>query len=356
MKNSKKLISLGLSLAFASSMILSGCGVANKTLESSSTSGTTGSSASSASSTTTSGSAEYVAKLGHSQVTASPVHEGALYFADLVAEQTNGRVAIDVYPAAQLGAERDLVEGAGMGTVEMGLSVASVCAQFQPGVDAMCLPFLFETKADVYSVLDGEVGQTIFSAMEDSNTTVLTCFENGFRQLGSNREINSIDDLHGLKLRAPEGDIYVQTWSSLGVNVTATPWNETFTALQTGVVDGEEAPLAIAESAGFGEVINYFAYINYMYDPLVLYVSSDWLASLPEDLQAAVKEAAVEAADYQRELVTEQETKAEEKMSSEWGVVFTHPDLAPFQEAVQGVYGTYKYQDNLNLILAALGR
>lgn len=348
-----------ISLVMASALVLSGCGVSNKTLApASAADSNAGMSGTSVAASTSDGTvkAEYVAKLGHSQVTASPVHDGALYFAELVSEKTNGRVAIDVYPAAQLGAERDLVEGAGMGTVEMGLSVGSVCAQFQPGVDAFCLPFLFETKEDVYTVLDGDVGKEIFAAMEKSDVTVLSCFENGFRQLGTNREINSIEDLAGLKLRAPEGDIYVQTWSALGVNVTATPWNETFTALQTGVVDGEEAPLAIFESAGFGEVSKYFAYINYMYDPLVLYVSSDWLESLPEDLQAAVEEAAVEAADYQRALVTDQEKTAEQTLKDDWGVTFTSPDLAPFQNAVSNVYSTYAYQDNLQKILTALGR
>lgn len=350
MKITKKTTGLCLSFALGLSMTLTGCGVSNKTLDASPQNTSQETTENSTAKT------EYTAKFGHSQVTASPVQDGALYFADLVSKKTNGRVSVEVYPAAQLGGERDLVEGVGMGTVEMGLSVASVCAQFQPGVDAMCLPFLFETKEDVYQILDGEVGQKILSPMENSGVTVLRCFENGFRQLGTNKRIDSISDLQGLKLRAPEGDIYVQTWNALGVNVTATPWNETFTALQTHVVDGEEAPLSIAESAGFGEVIDYFAYINYMYDPLVLYVNSKWLESLPEDLQTAVKEAAIEATDYQRELVTKQEQDAEEKMEKEWNVTFTHPDLEPFQKAVQSVYDTYKYQDNLKLILNALGR
>lgn len=326
-----------------SAFALSGCGITNQT-----------SAQTSVPISRVPDTAEYVARLGHSQVTSSPIHQGALYFAELVLDKTDGRVAVEIYPSAQLGAERDLIETTGMGAVTMGMSIASVCSQFQPGVDAVCLPFLFEDKEAVYQVLDGETGAHIFSAMEESDVTVLTCFENGFRQLGSNREINSIDDLTGLKLRAPEGDIYTKTWDSLGVNVTATPWNETFAALQTGVVDGEEAPLAVFSSSGFGEVTKYFAYINYMYDPMVLYVNSDWFRSLPEEYQTAVSEAAREAADYQRKLVTEQEQEAEKFLKETWGVTFTHPDLVPFREACKSVYDTYPYADNLKLIQNAL--
>lgn len=299
-------------------------------------------------------SAEYVAMLGHSQVTSSPIHEGALYFAELVFEKTGGRVVVEVYPSAQLGAERDLIESVGMGAVTMGMSIASVCAQFQPGVEAVCLPFLFETKEDVYRVLDGEAGRRLFSAMEKSDVTVMASFENGFRQLGSNRAVNSIEDLSGLKLRAPEGDIYTKTWSALGVNVTATPWSETFTALQTGVVDGEEAPLAIFNSSGFGEVTKFFAYINYMYDPMLVYFNSRWLDALPAELRKAVTESAQEAANFQRGLVTEQEAEAENILKGKWGVTFTHPDLAPFREACESVYDTYGHQDKLKLIRDAL--
>lgn len=360
MKKTKLTKTWSAALSFALAALLAGCGVTNKTVSPTSEATTEAVAAGdkaeegSSENAVDTSHAEYTAKLGHSQVTASPVHEGALYFAKLVAEKTDGRVSIEVYPSAQLGAERDLIESAGMGAVEMGLSVGSVCAQFQPGVDVICLPFLFETKEDVYSILDGDVGKQIFSVMENSNVTVLSHFENGFRQLGTNREIQSIDDLKGLKLRTPEGDIYVQTWGALGVNVTSTPWNETFTALQTGVVDGEEAPLAIFSSAGFGEVTKHFAYINYMYDPLVLYVSSSWLSSLPDDLRTAVEEAAAEAAVYQRKLVTEQEETAEKELSETWGMTFTHPDLEPFQTAVQAVYDSYKYQDNLALVREAL--
>lgn len=329
MKIKKRLVSLVLSVTLAASL-LSGCGIANRP--------------------------EYVARLGHAQVPSSPIHEGAVYFADLVAKKTNGRVAIEIYPSGQIGAERDMVEMVGMGAVTMGMSIASVCAQFQPGVDAVCLPFLFESKESVYRVLDGEVGKKIFSAMEKSDVTVLSCFENGFRQLGCNREVNSIDDLAGLKLRAPEGDIYTKTWGALGVNVTATPWNETFAALQTGVVDGEEAPLAVFSSSGLGEVAKYFAYINYMYDPMVFYVNSDWYQSLPEDLRQAVSEAVTEATDYQRQMVAEQEAAAQKELEEEWGVTFTNPDLAPFREACASVYDSYAYQDNLKLIQDALNQ
>jgi TRAP-type C4-dicarboxylate transport system substrate-binding protein len=91
-----------------------------------------------------------------------------------------------------------------------------------------------------------------------------------------------------------------------------------------------------------------------MYDPMVFYVNTNWLNSLPEDLRTAVQEAAMEAAVYQRELVTKQEAAAEKELQEKWNVSFTHPDLAPFREACASVYDSYAYPDNLKLIQDAL--
>lgn len=299
---------------------------------------------------------EFVAKLGHAQSTTTPGHLGAVKFAELVAAKTKGRVKINIFPNAQLGSERDLIESQKMGSVEMGLSVGSVHSQFEKSVEVIGLPFLFKNKQEVYKILDGPIGKKIFSVMQKQNIVVLGFFENGFRQLGTNRPINSIADLKGLKLRTPEGDIYLRTWRLLGVNPTPIPWNEVFTALQTKVVDGEEAPLAVFNTSGFGEVTKNFAYINYCYDPFVLSCSKQFWDKLPADLQKAVLQAANEAVKYQRMLVQKNEEQAEKDLKTKFKVNFTRPKLEPFQKAVAPLYKGYAFIDNLNMINKGLGR
>lgn len=299
---------------------------------------------------------EFVAKLGHAQVTSTPGHLGAIKFAKLVADKTKGRVKIEIYPNAQLGSERDLIESQKMGSVEMGLSVGSVHSQFEKSVEVIGMPFLFKNKQEVYKILDGPVGKKIFSVMQKQNVVVLGFFENGFRQLGSNKPVNSINDLKGLKLRTPEGDIYLRTWKLLGVNPTPIPWNEVFTALQTKVVDGEEAPLAVFNTSGFGEVTKNFAYINYCYDPYVLSCSKQFWDKLPADLKKEIQQAANEAVKYQRMLVQKNEEQAEKDLKAKFKVNFTKPKLEPFQKAVAPLYVGYAFKENLDMINKALGK
>jgi len=298
-----------------------------------------------------------VAKLGHVLAPNTPFQMGAEKFAELVTKKTNGQVEIQIYPNSQLGADRDLIEGQKMGTIEFALPGTSIFSQYEASIAVFGLPFLFKDRAEVYKVLDGPVGQELYGVSEKQNIKVLALFESGFRQLGTTRKaVNSIADLKGLKIRVPQGDLYVKTWKALGVNPTPMAWNELFTALQTGVVDGEEAPLTIFASSGFGEVVKNFAYINYLYDPVMLTVSNKFWTQLTPELQKAIEEAAVEARDYQRKQVQELEKVTEDDLKAKQAVKFTNPDLTPFQDAMKSVYEGYADKETLNKILKALNR
>lgn len=294
------------------------------------------------------------AKLGHVMAVDSPANIGALKFAELIKEKTDGQVVVDVYPNSQLGGDRDMIEAQKMGALDFSLPGSSIFSQFEPTVGVFVMPFIFKDKEAAYKILDGEVGKEIYKVTENQNIKTLVTFESGFRQLGTNKPVNGIDDIKGLKIRIPEGDIYIKTWKSLGASGTPLAWNELFSALQTGVVDGEEAPLATFATSGFGEVTKNFAYINYAYDPLMLTVSNAFWDKLTVEQQKAVEESAVEASAYQRQVNEDLEKTLEKDLIDKEGVAFTHPDLAPFQEAVKSVYKEYQYQDQLNMILDGL--
>ncbi len=291
------------------------------------------------------------AVLGHVMTTDSPAGKSAEYFAAKVSEKTNGSITITVSPNSQLGGDRDMIESQQMGALEFSLPGTSIYSQFEPTLGTFCLPFLYGDYDEAHVVLDSEEVMALYDCTKNQNITCLTTFESGFRQLGTNkRAINQLSDLKGLIIRIPQGDIYTQIWSALGVNGTPLAWNELFSALQTGVVDGEEAPLANFESMGFGEVCKNFAYINYVYDPLMLTVSNTFWSKLTNEQKAAVTEAAYEARDYCRQLNAEAEASMESSLKSEWDVNFTHPDLREFKEAVQDVYSNWAYPDQLKVI------
>jgi len=294
--------------------------------------------------------------ISHSSAPDSTYDIGAHYFADLVEEYTNGTVMLEVYPSAQLGSDKEAFEGHRMGSVDFSMPGASMLSQYESGIAVFNLPFLFASREDAYAVLDSELAKEIYSATEEVGVKVLASFESGFRQVASAKKpIESLADLQGQKIRVPDGDLYVNTWKALGVNPTVLGWNDCFSALQTGIIDGEEAPMSSFDSAGFSEIVKYFSFINYMYDPVALCVSTIFWDKLDAEQQAAVQRAADEAAAYERAYCAELENSLQEKLEGE-GVTFYYPDLTEFQNAVQSVYDDYSDQETLSQVLALMGR
>ena len=294
--------------------------------------------------------------ISHSSAPDSTYDIGAHKFADLVAEYTNGTVQLEVYPSAQLGSDKEAFEGHRMGSVDFSLPGASMLSQYKSNVAVFNLPFLFSSREDAYKVLDSDLAAEIFSSTEEVGVKVLACLESGFRQVASSKKpIMSVEDLQGQKIRVPDGDLYVNTWKALGVNPTVLAWNECFSALQTGIIDGEEAPMSSFDSAGFSEIVKYFSFINYMYDPVCLCVSTMFWDQLDAEQQEAVQKAAKEASAFERAYCLELEQTLQSKLEGE-GVSFYEPDLAGFQSAVQSVYDGYADQETLKKVLELLGR
>ena len=297
------------------------------------------------------------AKMGHVVATDSAYHYGAETFARLVNEKSAGTIQIEIYPNSQLGGDRDLLEGLSMNSVQFSLPGGLTLAQYEPSIGVFSMPFLYETREDAYKVLDGDLAEEVFSTTIDHGFRVLGCIEKGFNQLATRETpINSLEDVQGMKIRVPESELYMQTWELLGAAPTPMAWNEVFSALQTGVVDGEEAPLSSFAASGFGEVAQHFAYINYLYDPVCITVSEAFYQSLTEEQQQILQEAAVETREIQRAWVVEDDLKKEEDLRENFGVTFYNPDLAAFQEAVQPLYDEFEDQELLNQVLSELGR
>ncbi|MDW7677998.1 MAG: TRAP transporter substrate-binding protein, partial [Bacillota bacterium] len=252
--------------------------------------------------------AEYVIRVGHTNAPDHYYQWGLEYFAERVAEKTDGRVEILVFPADQLGGQRQEVEGLMIGTHDMVLVSTMVLSNFEPAIGAFDLPFLFSNREHAFKVLDGEIGDEVAAKFEDQGIKLLAYWENGYRYItNSVRPIVVPEDVRGLKIRVPESPVFLSTFTAMGAAATPMAFGEVFSALQLGTVDGQENPAGHVIHNAFYEVQDYISLTGHFYTAQPLAMSKDLYDSLPADIQQAIVEAAIEARDYERQLSVESE-------------------------------------------------
>jgi len=289
-------------------------------------------------------------KLGHVGPPTHPYHLGALKFAELVKQRTNGAIVIDAFPSSQIGNERDLIEGLPLGTVDFVLTSTGPMSSFEPKFGAPDLPFIFRDLNHAYKVLDGEVGNLLYKSLEPKGIKGLSWFENGFRQItNSRRPINKPEDLKGLKLRTMENPIHVAFFRLLGVNPTPMAFGEVFSALEQKVVDGQENPVGAILAAKFYEVQKYLAMTGHVYTAVPLMASLKLFNSFTPEQQKIILDAAREASAYERGLLAEQERTGLADLQKQ-GMVITYPDRTKLREATAPVYKQFESSIGPDLI------
>ncbi len=246
--------------------------------------------------------AEVVLKLGHIAEPENPYGQGADHFAKLVKERTKGEVVIQVYPSSQLGNQRDLVEGLTFGTVDMTLTGTAVLGNFIPEVAVFDLPFIFRDIPHAYKALD-TVGMELAKKGEARGMITLAIWENGVRHMTNNKKpIKTPADMDGLKMRVMEQPVYIEMMKSLDASPTPMAMSELYTALQKGVIDGQENPLAHIATKRFYEVQKYISLSGHTYASEPLLISTIAWNKLNDEQKAIVKQAALDTRDWQRDL------------------------------------------------------
>ena len=286
------------------------------------------------------GYAKVVLKCGTSTQPSHIYNKAVERFAEIVADKTKGEVEVQLFPASQLGSERDMVEGLQLGTLEMTLTSTGPMGNFVPQVKLFNLPFLFKDRESCYRVLDGEIGTGISDLFLKVGIRSLGWFENGFRNVTNSKvAINKPEDMKGLKIRVMEDDVFILTMKALGASPLPMAFGELYTALEQKAVDAQENPLAVIHSSRFFEVQKYLAMTGHFYSPAVLLIGEIAWKTLSPEQQAILKDAAAQAKDYERKISLEADQELEAACKKE-GMISTHPDKAPFMAAVAGVYTT----------------
>ena len=296
-----------------------------------------------------------VIKLGTTVNEQDSFQVAALKFGELVKERTNGAYVIEVYPNAALGDERTMLEGMQMGTMDMGIITSGPFVNFVPEFGMFDLPFIFISNEHAYAVLDGELGQSILAKLEDVGIKGLAYAERGFRNLtNSVRPVKSAADIKGLKIRVMENEVYTNTFKALGVNAVPMAWTETLTALQQGTIEGQENPVNVIHAFKLWDSQKHVTMTRHAYAAAIFTMSKRLFDKLPADVQKIVKDAAQEAAVYERAWVADNEARQMADLKKNGMGIIEDPDLESFKSAVQSVYNKYPaFAEGLKKIQAA---
>ncbi len=247
-----------------------------------------------------------------------------------------GEIDVQIFMSNTLGSEEDVLQGLGFGTHHASLS-ASAVAQINTRTAIFDLPYLFEDRAAVQKFADSPAGAMLAEGFEGSGMVLAAMWDNGFRQITNKvRPIVTPQDLAGLKIRTPTNRQRVEMFNTLGANATPLSFGEVYSALDQGVIDGQENPANVVDTAKLYEVQGYMSLSNHVYLPTFLVFGEPFLNGLEPELRATVLETAAEMAPWTFEWgeTTDRETIA--ALSEKLAV--NEIDFAAFQAAAMPLY------------------
>ena len=266
-------------------------------------------------------------------------------FKPYVETTSNGRIKVDLYPNNQLGAERQMVEGLTLGTIEMGVLSPGVVAGFVPTWQVFDLPFLFKDRQTAYKALDGALGDKLKADALKKGIRCLVFPENGIRQITNNRgPINKPEDLEGLKVRVMENPVHVATFKAMGANPTPMNFGELYTALHQKTVDGQDNPITVTYSSKFYEVQKYMSLVGQVYAPSSMLISEVYFQKLPADLQQIIVDGAEKYKEAERLSCASNEGKLLKEMEQAGLVVNTvsPENIKLFRDKTAIIYDEFK--------------
>jgi tripartite ATP-independent transporter DctP family solute receptor len=285
---------------------------------------------------------ERVLKLAHVLDTSHPVHKGMAFMAERVAEISDGRIRVDLYPSGQLGQERDLIELLQIGSLAMTKVSTAPLEAFVPEMKIFGIPYVFRNHDHCWKIYSGPIGKKLLLAGEKYFLRGMCYYDAGSRSFYTKEKpVNKPSDLKGLKIRVMKSNVSVRMVQSLGGSPTPIPWGELYTSLQQGVVDGaENNPPSFYLSRHY-EVCKYYSIDEHTSVPDILLMSTVVWNSLSSQEQQWLQQAVDESVEFQKKVWKEASEDALIKVQ-ESGVEVIYPDKTPFQEAVKEMHESFK--------------
>lgn len=293
---------------------------------------------------------KFVLKVGHVFAATHPWQINLEGMAADVLAATNGAVEIQAFPAAQLGGDRDVAEGLRLGTIEMGLFGTGALQAIDKRMIIEELPYAWADRQQAYDAMDGELGAALDEVMKGYGIIGLAYWESGYRHITNNvRPINTVADLRGMALRVPEAEMRIDTFRELGALPTPLAFGELFTALQQGVVAGQENPLATIYTSRFQEVQRYLSLSYHIWGSGYLAISQQAWNRLPANYQQIIREKAAVWGEKCRRDIRESDEEYLRLLREE-GMQVNETNFAEFQRGVQPVWTKYEREFGTELM------
>lgn len=286
----------------------------------------------------------------------STLDVGARYMGQLLDEWTNGRITVEVYNSNALGSDRELIEALALGDLEMANIATGTVTNFSKAFKPLDLPYVVKDRETAYQVLDGEMGRAVLDTLADSNIKGMSFWELGWRVLYNNvKEIQTPEDLKGIKIRTMENDIYLNLFNGIGAYAIAMSVSELFTALQQGTVNACENPIGAQYEGGYYEVVPYVSVTNHVYCACVSMMSMDFWNSLSPEDQELIAKADAMGRDYCRQFCAEKESEYYQKWTDAGGTV-TYVDTDLWAKECAFVAESYSDEIDMDFVTALRGQ
>jgi tripartite ATP-independent transporter DctP family solute receptor len=272
----------------------------------------------------------------------SAYYKGAVALAQAADELSGGRLQVKIFPNAQLGTDRDMIEGMQLGSIDLASPSTGAMGAVLPAANALDLPYIFNDYAHAYRVLDGPISEQLYKLFDGVGFHPLGWWEIGFRNLTNKvRPVRVPADVKGLKLRTLPVVIHQRAWTLVGAQPVALDFTEVYNALDTGVVDGQENPLNIILTGKLYEVQKYLSLTQHVYGAAPTSVSDKTWQKLPADLQKVLKAAVARSVVAQRKAASGDVDAQLQKLISLGMQVVKDPDREAFQKAMKPAWGLY---------------
>ncbi|WP_435106061.1 TRAP transporter substrate-binding protein [Arhodomonas sp. AD133] len=289
-----------------------------------------------------------VIKLGHGANENFHMSRAMHEFERLVEERSNGEIDVQIFPSSQMGPDREMIESVQTGILQMAVSPSSIYENWDPAFGVVELAYIYPDKKTALQVLEGPEGQALLDRLEPLGLVGLGWLQSGMRHItNSTRPIDEPSDLEGIKLRTMKVPAHVDTFDALGANPTPMNFGEVYSALQQGVIDGQENPLSIINTQRFHEVQDYLTLSRHVFTAYIPAISKPFFASLPREQREIVTTAMNDAIEFDHHLV-EKENNKHLEMIKEAGVEVTRltdEQYAAFAEIANEV--NLEYRDGI---------
>jgi tripartite ATP-independent transporter DctP family solute receptor len=252
-----------------------------------------------------------VIKLSHNQQTITPPHKAAEMFKQLVEQRTKGHYEVQIYPAQQLGGLRDQVEGTSLGTIEMTQQTPATVSLFVPKVMILDFPFLWTNEDAMWKVLDGPLGQELLQSLEAKGLKGVDFWSSGYKNFTTGRKpIRTPDDFKGMKIRVIPSPLLAAQYEAWGASPTPVDFKELYTALQQGLVDGQENPAGTIVDVKLYEVQKYMTESRHGFLHYIMMFNKKWFDAQSKPNQEILIQAVKEAGRWERKAMLDRDAEA----------------------------------------------